>query len=171
VAHNPALDASLPPPRGGGMPGAGLIVAVLGFALLMTVIAIVGAGWLRTGEGTTAAVQEPVVQEQPRPSKIDTEEAEDEEPEEIEEMVIELDSLPEQEKKARSGSTSKPSSTANGKQLTAAQRAMLERMGGTGADLSGLQQRDSDSAGSNKAKGDLTAAQLSQVVLRGKQNL
>ncbi len=143
-----------------------------GFALLMSALTIVGAGWLRNDPQAAAPAQPlaagaaapaPVQPAAPAPST-----AVDPEPEG---MVIGLEEVAggtRPSTKPRTGSAPK---TGGKKELTAAQKEMLARMGGEGGpDLSGL--GTGSAAGSKpRATGSLTAAEMSQVVNRGKKNL
>jgi len=175
VARNPVLDVPLPEPARTGLLSFGQLFAVLGFALLMTVIAIVGAKWLNTEK--TPVVADRGAPQFDKPAREETEhELGEGEPEakvqQIEEMVIDLDTEePQPGRKARSTPSAK-SEKDNGKQLTEEQRKMPARMGGTGAGISDIKTRDTGSGNRSTAgKGELTAAQLSAVVRRGKTNL
>lgn len=99
-------------------------------------------------------------------------------PEEAESDVIELDMQPidGQASTARRGTTTTPAANgdkakAGGKELTAEQKELLARMGGgfdQGPNLKAPTESARPSAGQ---QGQLTAAQLSAVVLRGRKNL
>jgi hypothetical protein len=140
------------------------------FAFLMSGMAIFGAWWLRessaesppaaaAGAGGAAAPVQPTL-ELPEATPTDPE------------MVIGADDPALQNPRGTgtrpraTGSAAKPK-----KELTAAQKEMLARMGGdTGTDLSGLK-TDTGAAPTRKVAGSLTSEDVSKVVLRGRKNL
>lgn len=182
VVRNPLLDgaaapAATPATRSGGPPF-GIVFAVLAFALLMTVIAIVGAGWLRGGEPreTVATANTESKDEPPAGPHIELDpadlEEEGAEPEAAQEEGKDAPQ-PSKARKSQASAGAKKTVSGNKKELTAKQKAMLERMGDSaGAKTASLKPRDSQGGGSSKAgRGELTATQLSKVVVRGKRNL
>jgi hypothetical protein len=157
-------------PRGPSMPM--MFAVACGFAFLMSALTILGARWLReeapgaTNEAAPAAGPAPAPPAAAAGDQVDGPEAE---------MTIELE---ETAVNTKGGRTGKPGSNATGtgkpkKELTAAQKEMLERMGGNPAsDLGALQRKDEPpAAGGNRLAGSLPADQLRNVVKRGQKNL
>jgi hypothetical protein len=137
-----------------------------GFAFLMSLVAIFGARFLAK-DSAPAAPAAPVV-------TVAATEAAPERP--SKETVIELEEQvldePLSDKPRSSGtSAARPAAAKPKKELTEAQKAMLERMGGEGADLSGLAQKDTGTTGPARSSGSLTAQQLSGVINRNKKQL
>lgn len=174
VAMNPLLEGVPGVGRSGASPSPSLIFALLGFTFLMFVMAVVAVRWLMSDPRQVAAVQPaPTAPVSAPTAPAEPAEVEPEE-EDVGEMVIELEpeAAPKKQKGPSEGNkTASNSSTSKGKQLTAAQKAMLERMGGGGVDPTKLSRSGATSSGSSRGKGELTAAQLSKVVRDGKQNL
>ncbi|MDH5675298.1 MAG: zinc-ribbon domain-containing protein [Myxococcales bacterium] len=168
VTHNPLME-----PTGRSQPNMALIFALFGgFAFLMSAMAIFGARMLRDDPQPPPAPIAEATPEAPPPT-LELEDQAPEEPEqEVEEMVIGLEDVEHESAPQRSG-TRKPKEGGNKKQLTEAQKAMLARMGG-GLDEEIGKLNTAGGSGSNRRKagsGELTAAQISKVVLRGKRNL
>jgi DNA-directed RNA polymerase subunit RPC12/RpoP len=155
-------------PRGPSMPM--MFAVACGFAFLMSALTILGARWLR--EETSAPTADATPSAQPAPAAAPVAPAaEDEGPEA--EMTIELE---ETGVNTKTGKNKGGVATTGGKpkkELTAAQKAMLERMGGSAAsDLGALQRKDQPpAAGGNRKEGQLGADQLRPVVQRGQKNL
>lgn len=167
----PMHDASSPalaPPRGPSMPM--MFAVACGFAFLMSALTILGARWLREEDSNNDAVAAaapaapPVA---PTPTAQDTAEPEAEMTIELEETAVNTKGT-RPVKPAGTAGTGKPK-----KELTAEQKAMLERMGGTGStNLEGLQRNtEKTSAGGGRTAGSLSAEQLRGVVQRGQKNL
>jgi hypothetical protein len=173
---NPAPVMELPTERRAQGPSWPLMFALAcGFALLMSALTIVGAGWLRE-QPQAVAVATPAAAGAPAPAAVAKPalevpadpQAAVEEPG----LVINPDEVPDPTRskpKATNGTAAKPSG--GKKELTAAQKEMLARMGAnTGTDLSKL----GTGAGEKQAVrpgGSLTPAEMLQVVTRGKPNL
>ncbi len=143
------------------------------FAFLMSGMAIFGARWLRepstetTPAAAAGAAGTPAAQARPA-----LELPEDGEPVEPE-MVLDVDD-PAVQGNGRAGTRPRATATTGKpkKELTAAQKEMLARMGGdTGTDLSGLKTADGAGTTTRKATGSLTSEDVSKVVLRGRKNL
>jgi predicted Zn finger-like uncharacterized protein len=168
-------------------PSYAVMFALAGFvAFIMTATTLVGVKLLKdepAAAPTPPAQPGPVTQ---KPSQPELELPEDPEPEaegaegadEETVMVIGLDDLPEEEPDP--GQTSRPRRKSSGskqgsgskKQLTAAEKAMLERMGGgSSSDLPSLNGVGGDSNRKRAGSGSISAAQLSSIVGRGKRNL
>ena len=164
-------DASSPgmvTPRGPSMPM--MFAVACGFAFLMSALTILGARWLREeAPGTTdsAPIAQPAPVAPPAAPAADDEGPEAEMTNELEETAL----------NTKTGKGKAGAATTTGgkpkKELTAAQKAMLERMGGTAtSDLGALQRKDeAPAAGGNRQAGSLGADQLRSVVQRGQKNL
>lgn len=175
IAVNPLLAAAAEARRSPSLPSWPAMFALAGgFAFLMAALTILGARWLQNDRSQApAAVVATAVQQPSVPQR-----AVETEPENTDYKVIELDDPGLQPEHVAGGRprTSGAASQApkpGAKNLSAAQREMLARMGGDpGSDIAGLATTKAD--GPSKAQhleGGLTAAQLSQVVLRGRKNL
>jgi predicted Zn finger-like uncharacterized protein len=183
VSINPMLGAPAVERRS-GMPSISLIFALAGgFALLMTVVAIFGARWLQGGQQqqapvaaadvpASAAAPAPAPAAAPAPSAAPAQGDQGAVPE----MVIGLEDIQQGDARGTTrprtpqagGSTGKQSK----KELTAEQKAMLERMGG--GDAPSNLNIGSSAVGAAPAKaagGSLTQGDISKVVLRGRVNL
>jgi hypothetical protein len=140
-----------------------------GFAFLMSLVAILGARFLaHDAAATTPVAPQPAASVQPdappSPEPRDT-------VIELDEQVFEGETR-ETPRSTGTRATTTTTSSKPKKELTDAQKAMLERMGGEGADLSGLSNGKAPS-GSAPARGggSLTASELSSVVNRNKKQL
>ncbi|HET8931881.1 MAG TPA: GYF domain-containing protein [Polyangiales bacterium] len=169
-------------PSAKGQPGwAQMFALVSGGAFILAAGALLGVRVLAPNQAPPPAAAAPVAVAPVQPPAAAAAPAEPERAEDPSGAVIELDM---QAIDGRSGTARKPTSTtgtdtsadkkkgASGS-LTAEQRAMLERMGG------GLDQGPSNirapsegaSTSNGQGSGQLTAAQLSGVVLNGRKNL
>jgi len=175
VMINPLLESSAGERRAPALPSWPMMFALAGgFAFLMSALAILGARFLQdepaqaptAGAAGSAA---PVA-----PSKTVTAEEPAVELPEIGGVVIAVDDPAAQN--TRSGGTrprsDAQSKTSKSKQLTAEQREMLARMGGSnGTDISGLSNAVEANQRAAKVAGSLTQADLTKVVQRGRKNL
>jgi predicted Zn finger-like uncharacterized protein len=175
VAINPMLERRAP-----GMPSLGGMFALVGaFALLTSGLILLGTKWLQEGQrptvvtapvaapalGTTVAPTQPVAQANADPA--DTTGA----------MVIGLDEASLQDRatagKARGGAALPMPQVGKKKELTAEQKAMLERMGGadSSSNLTNLRSQQNDGANARASNGTLSSEDVSKVVVRGRPNL
>jgi hypothetical protein len=137
----------------------------------MSALTILGARWLR--EEAPTATNEPAPAAQPTATAPPTAPAADVDGPEAE-MTIELEETAVNTKGGRTGKAGAPATTGKPKkELTAAQKEMLARMGGNAAsDLSALERKnEAPAAGGNRQAGSLPADQLRSVVQRGQKNL
>jgi hypothetical protein len=87
-------------------------------------------------------------------------------------VVISIDEPTAQAARSGAGRARGDSGRTGKKQLTAAEREMLERMGGTnGTDISGLSSAVEANQRGARVAGSLTQSDLSKVVQRGRKNL
>jgi len=161
-------EAELAALRGPRMPSLPVLFALVGgLAFMMSIVAILGARYL--AKDASAAVA-------PTPAPVAQPEA-PAEPSTSKGTVIELDEqvldAPVDDTRPRTSGNSRGSTagTKPKKELTDAEKAMLARMGGEGADLSGLSTKSAPAAGPARGAGSLTAAELSSVVNRNKKQL
>jgi hypothetical protein len=139
------------------------------FAFLMSGMTILGARWLREpSESAPAAGAAGGPAAAPVQPTLELPEAT---PQETEPVVIEADPALKEGAAAgarpRTGGTGKPK-----KELTAAQREMLARMGGDTGDLANLNTASNSAGpGPGRLAGSLPAAEVSKVVMRGRKNL
>jgi predicted Zn finger-like uncharacterized protein len=185
ISSNPMLGSAPEVERRSGMPSISVIFALAaGFALLTAVVAIFGARWLQGGpqpapvavntdKPAAAAPAAPAPQAAapaaaaPQPAQGD-----------VPEMVIGLDDVQQNDSRGTTRPRTPSGTAAAGKQppkkeLTAEQKAMLERMGGGDAP-SNLNIGSGAQVGGAPVKGTggpLTQAAISAVVLRGRVNL
>jgi hypothetical protein len=167
VMVNPVLDQATERRATPSWPA--MFAVACGFAFLMSGMAIFGARWLREpaeAPPATAAVTAGAAAPAPAKPELELPDEGANEPE----MVIPLE---EQAQNAPRGGA-RPRATEGGKpkkELTAAQKELLARMGGeTAGDLSSLR-TDPGAAPSRRATGSLTSEDVSKVVLRGRKNL
>jgi hypothetical protein len=180
IALNPLLGAAAQERRAPSLPSWPAMFALAGgFAFLMSALTILGARWLQNErpQAPVAAAVPAAAVPPPAPPPPLQQQAQVE-PENTDYKVIELEDPgmpPEQaaEGRPRAAASRASAPKAGAKNLSAAQREMLARMGGDpGSDIAGL--ATPKAGGPSKAQhleGGLTAAQLSQVVLRGRKNL
>jgi hypothetical protein len=178
VSQNPLLAGGPAERRAPVLPSWPVMFALAGgFAFLMSALAIIGASWLQGGQRAAPVVSAPVAPsaEQAR-ARLEPQTQPSGQPEGN--MVIALDD-PGMQNQARSGSTrgGLPAGRAGQikpkKELTDEQKAMLARMGGgDGTSVANLKPTTAASGSSGPhGPGGLTAAQLSKVVLRGREQL
>ena len=158
------------PPRGPSMPM--MFALACGFAFLMSLLTIFGARWLREQPQAAAspAASAPVAAAAP-PSSAANGNAGSGDSDMTIGLAETVQNSPGGRPKASGAglvATGKPK-----KELTAAQKEMLARMGGSeSASLGALQRKgDQPAPGPGRAAGSLTAEQLNGVVQRGKKNL
>jgi len=155
-------------PRGPSMPM--MFAVACGFAFLMSALTILGARWLR--EEAPTATNEPAPAAPAATAPPAASAAEDDGPEA--EMTIELEETAMNTKGGKSGKAGAANTGGKPKkELTAAQKEMLARMGGNAAsDLSALERKnEAPAVGGNRQAGSLPADQLRSVVQRGQKNL
>jgi hypothetical protein len=164
-SSSPALAA----PRGPSMPM--MFALACGFAFLMSLLTIFGARWLREQPLAAAApaAQAPTATTQaaPQPSTGTAGQG-------ASDMQIGLAETVQNAPTVRKGGASNGAGSAKPKkELTAAQKEMLARMGGgDNTDLTKLQRAgDQPVAGPGRTQGALSAEQMTGVVQRGKKNL
>ena len=180
VAAQPATQATQDSSNRGGQPGwAQMFLLVSGGAFILAAGALLGVRVL--APNNAAPPPAPVAAPSPPPSAAVAPPTEEPEDEESGGSVIELDmqaidgrSATQRKSSSSSGSSESSSDKkkSSGSHLTAEQRAMLERMGG-GLDQGPSLRAPSDSSRSSSSgsQGQLTAEQLSAVVLGGRKNL
>ena len=166
--HEPSSPA-LATPRGPSMPM--MFAVACGFAFLMSALTILGARWLREENGSDApAVAAAPAAAAPATPTAAQGAAGDSEPE----MTIELEETAiNNGKGTRPAKGGSPTTGKPKKELTAEQKAMLERMGGsTSANLDSLARNtEKPQTGGGRTAGSLSAEQLRGVVQRGQKNL
>jgi hypothetical protein len=151
-----------------------MFAVACGFAFLMSGMAIFGARWLREPseeKQQTAAVAGAAgtVAVQPTPPVLELPEDE----EEGVDLEIDLDeSTPASAARKGTGQRAPAGAAKQKKALTAAEKELLARMGGSsGSDLAGLKPDQEGATGTRKATGSLSSEAVSKVVLRGRKNL
>ncbi len=178
VSVNPLLDGGAVERRTGLPSGPVMFALAGGLAFLMSALAIMGAQWLVREQraNSAAAAPPPAAAPQPVQPNLQLQQPSEEPTEPGGQMVIGA-AEPETPGSSSSSSRSSKSSSASAKQpakkeLTAEQKAMLERMGGDTSAAPNLRAPSSSSSGSSAhGSGGLTAQQLSKVVLKGRENL
>jgi hypothetical protein len=163
-SSSPALAA----PRGPSMPM--MFALACGFAFLMSLLTIFGARWLREQPPAAAA---PVAQAPTAATATAPQPAAGTAGAGASDMTIGLAETVQNAPSVRKGGGASGTNTKPKKELTAAQKEMLARMGGgDNTDLTKLQRAgDQPVAGPGRTQGALNADQMTGVVQRGKKNL
>ena len=177
VSVNPLLDGGAAERRTGLPSGPVMFALAGGLAFLMSALAIMGAQWLVREQRANSAAAAPAPVAAPQQAQPNLQLQPSEEPVEPGgEMVIGA-AEPETQGASSTASRARTTSSSSAKQpakkeLTAEQKAMLERMGGDTSAAPNLRAPSSSSSGSSAhGSGGLTAQQLSKVVLKGRENL
>jgi hypothetical protein len=178
IAINPLLAVPAQEPRSPSLPSWPAMFALAGgFAFLMSALTILGARWLQTDRPQAPAAAAAAPAAAP-PSLAQPQQQAQAEAENTDYKVIELEDPGMQSERVaggrpRAAGAGAQSAKSGAKNLSAEQREMLARMGGDpGSDIAGLATPKADGPGkAQHLEGGLTAAQLSQVVLRGRKNL
>jgi hypothetical protein len=169
-------QVSEPQPQGKPIGPAQMFALVMGGACIMLIGAVMGQRFFAP---QPTVVQQPAANAPAAPADQPAQRAEAPQEDDGSGNVVQLDmqdingAATTGTRRPTGGSTAAPKPATSGKQLTEEQKAMLARMGG-GLDSQGPNLRapsEAPKASSGGGGGDLTAEQLSAVVMRGRKNL